>query len=236
MPFDFVNRRHYSVDYEKLLDELNCHEFLNDKYVQSEYFKRWIETLMNADKVITEELKTKESILKISLLLESEPEIFQMPMHHKNNDILIHFRVSFTNRIVSEEQKESGGQLIDINEFTDKDASINWTPVEENIDSYANTKEPIIMIPFLTGRYRNLVIDGNHRLTYKVKNNINDIHALIISEQSVIEQSLFSSEFDKLYYIMCNELSRMYDETHSKNTNAIELVQRSYLVDGKLKL
>ncbi|WP_252238317.1 hypothetical protein [Clostridium sp. VAP51] len=235
MPFDFKNLRHYSIDYGKLFEEFNSHRFVNDKHIQIEYLKAWFKVLMDADKVITEQLKTKESIIQLSQLLRSEPEIFKIPMYHKSNTIFIQFRATIANEIIPEEDKKNKYEFIDINEFVKKNSKICWNPVKENVDSYAEAKDPILMVPFLSGTYTKLVIDGNHRLTYKVKNNVNDIHALLISERTVIEQSLFSGTFDKLYYIMHNELNYMKIETDTKNTNAMELMNKSYLVDGKFK-
>lgn len=235
MPFNFLSKKHYSINYEELFNELNSNNFLNDEYVQSAYLSRWIEALMNADKIISEELKTKESIMKLSLSLQTEPEIFQIPMYHENITIPIHFRASIANRIIFREEKNKQAHLIDIKEFTKENSAIKWTPVNENVDSYKNAQDPIIMVPFLNGNYNYIVIDGNHRLTYKVHNNINNISAIAIAEQSVIDYSLFSSVFDKLYYIMSNEISHMYNEIYKKNTPAIELVQKSFIKDGKFK-
>lgn len=233
MPFNFYNYKHYSINYGNLFNELNSNKILSDKNLQVELLKLWIKHLKNADDTITNELKTQESITKLRLLLQSEPEIFQIPMHYQNNEMLLHFRASIANQAVQHQQKNS--QLIPLEEFTKKDSNIKWTPIETNVSSYLNSKKPILMVPFLNEQYNFLVIDGNHRITSKTENNINDIHALIISEQSVIEHSLFSSGFDKLYYIMNNELCRMTNETYYKKTNARELVQKSYLNGGTFK-
>lgn len=233
MPFDFLNFHPYSINYLKLFDEINSETILSDKNIQIEYIKIWMKTLEDHDNIIKNQLKTTESISKLSLLLQSEPEIFQLPINHQGNEILLHFRVSIANKIISEYKSES--QFIPLDEFVQEDSKIKWTPVNINVDSSSNSKEPIIIVPFLVNQYHYLVIDGNHRLTYKAKNNINDIHALIISEQTVIENSLFSSSFDKFYYIMHNELNHMANETYYKKANALELVQKSYLKDGNYK-
>lgn len=233
MPFDFCNYKHYSVNYLSLFNELNSNKILSDKNLQIEFLRSWMKHLKHADDTITNELKTQESIIKLRLLLQSEREIFQIPMYHQNNKIFIHFRVSIANQIMQEQQVS--GEFIPLNEFTNKDGDIRWTPVETNVQSYSNPKKPILMVPFFNGQCNLLVIDGNHRLTSKLKYNINDVHALTISEQAVIECSLFSSGFDKLYYIMNNELCRMINETNSEMTDPIELVRKSYLNGGTFK-
>jgi len=231
MPFDFLNYRHYSINYSNLFNELNSQKFLSDENIQIQYLEKWMEALEYHDDIIKNELKTQESILKLRLKLQSEPEIFQLPVNHKNMDVLLHFRASIANGIFP----KSEGQFIPLDEFVRKKSQFKWTPVETNVDAYSNSKEPIIVVPFLNNQYKYLVIDGNHRLTYKTKNNIDDIHALGISEQTVIEFSLFSSTFDKFYYIMFNELNHMANATHYKKANALQLIQKSYLRDGKFK-
>lgn len=233
MPFDFINKRHYSINYSNLFDELNSQKILSDEKLQIQHLKTWMNKLDDCDNIIKNQLNTKESILKLSLLLESEPEIFQLPIYYQSNEILLHFRVSIANEIISKFKSKS--QFISLTEFIEENREINWTPVNKNVDVYSNSKEPIIMVPFLFNQYNYLVIDGNHRLTYKTKNNINDVHALIISEQTVIEHSLFSSGFDKFYYIMINEINHMANATHFKKANALQLVQKSYLKDGSFK-
>lgn len=233
MPFDFINFRHYSINYSNLFNEINSQKILSDENLQIQYLKMWMKKLDDCDVYIKNQLNTRESISKLRLLLQLEPEIFQLPIHFQNNKILLHFRVSIANEIISKAKPES--LFIPLTKFVQKNSEISWTPVDTNVNSYSNSKEPIVMVPFLDRHYNFLVIDGNHRLTYKTKNNIDDIHALIISEQTVIEHSLFSSGFDKFYYIMSNELNHMANATHFKKANALQLVEKSYLKDGKFK-
>jgi len=233
VPFDFVNFRHYSINYSDLFNEINSKKILSDKNLQIQYLKIWLKELKDCDDILKNQLNTSESISKLRLLLQLEPEIFQLPIDFEHNKILLHFRVTIANKIISDVKDKS--QFIPLSEFIQKNSLFKWTPVNTNIESYSNSNEPIIIVPFLDRQYSYLVIDGNHRLTYKVKNNIDGIHALIISEQSVIEHSLFSSGFDKLFYIMYNELNHMANATHYKKENALQLVQKSYLKDGKFK-
>ncbi|MGL4572018.1 MAG: hypothetical protein ACRCVJ_13245 [Clostridium sp.] len=235
MPFNFSNFQHYSIDYTNLFNTLNSYNIFDNKELQTQYLKNWMHVLKEHDKILTEQLASKEDINKLILNLQSEPEIFQLPLHHESNTIFIHFRASIANLIIKHNKLESMAQHIDIHEFTKKDSKICWNPVNENVDRYVNSKGPIIMVPFYNGHHENLVIDGNHRITYKTKNNVNDIKALILAEQTTIGNSIFSSSFDKFYYIMHNEISHMVNEYHDKKTNVFELVRKSYLNEGKFK-
>lgn len=232
MPFDFINCKHYTIDYSDLFNELNSKRYLKDSNVQNKYLEVWIKTLMNYDRNITEQLKTKESIINMISLLQSEPEIFPYQMNYGKNEILIHFRVSIANELISSEGK---GEFVPIDEFVKEDRLIHWSPVNENVNSYSDANDPIIIVPFLHSNRSFIVIDGNHRVTYKVKNKINSISAVTISEQTVIEWSLFSSGFDKMFYIMWNEINHMAYATATENIDAMELVNKSYLVDERFK-
>lgn len=233
MPFDFRKYKHYSINYADLFDTINSNRILNDAYVQNHYLKRWREVLESQDSALTNQLNDEKSIFEMQLRLQSEPEIFQIPMYYSNVEILLHFRASIANALIASEKSKA--QHIPLSEFVRKDGAIQWDPVDINVDSYANAKEPIIAVPFLSNQYNLLIIDGNHRLTYKTQNNIDDIQVLIISEQTVIENSLFSSGFDKMYYIMHNEINHMANATNYQNISAMQIVQQSYLTDGKFK-
>lgn len=234
MPFDFRNFHHYSINYSDLFNELNSIKIVNDLSIQTGYLLAWLKKLSDLDEIITNQLNTQQSIFEMQLKLQSEKEIFQCEINYSNMKIFLHFRVSIANEIILPFKSKS--QLIPTNEFMRKDSDFKWTPVDTNVNSYSDANEPIIIVPLLNGIQRYLVIDGNHRLTYKTQHNIENINAIVISERTVIEQSLFSSVFDKYYYIMNNELERMAYQTLLNEVNADELVKKSYLYSGKLGL
>lgn len=232
MPFDYKKYKHYSINYSNLFDELNSKEILSDRKIQSEYLELWMRTLRTYDDIITKQLKSKEAINDAISYLQSKPEIFQFPSTYGSNEILIQFSASVANEIIPNGTK---GTFIPLDEFVKDDRSIYWTPVDEDVSSYSGADQPIIIVPYLNGQYGDLVIDGNHRITYKVKNNINNISAILISEQSVIDFAFFLSWFDMMFYIMHNELNHMINGTHLNKIDASKLIQKSYLVDKKFK-
>ncbi len=232
MPFDFLELKHYEVDYKELFEELNSQNLFSDRNAQNMYFMRWMEELKNCDKVIRNELNSKEDILRLSMFLRNEPEIFQLPMNHINNRIYIHFRVSIANDIIKSHGDVS--QYVELNEFRSSKSEIRWNPVDRHLTSQKRT-DPILIVPYKNNQYNYLVIDGNHRITYKVNNMIDDIRATFLAEESVIDMEIFSSSFDKLYYIMMNEINHIANLHHYKNYSAERLLNMSYLVDGKFK-
>ncbi|HAT4296236.1 TPA: hypothetical protein I9071_002639 [Clostridium perfringens] len=235
MPFDFINYKQYKIDYESLFNEFNSYKILNDKYLQEYYIKTWLNYLIRADNTILNETKNKIDILRISSLLIDEPEIFQQPLYYKDNNILIHFRISVLNSLISEEIKQKFSIVIKRDEFTNKKSDIYWTKVNLDEKNYKFVDEPVILVPFLMGNKDSLIIDGTHRITYSIKNN-KDINILPLSQTHLVENNLFSSGFDKLFYIMNNELNYMLKETMINNIDARELIKKSYLVDGKIKI
>lgn len=235
MPFNFNKNKHYKIDYVSLFEELNSQNILSDKEIQREFLMRWIEELKHADALVINQLLTREAIKEMNILRLSEPEIFGQPIHYKNTTVVINFRISAINRIISNEDKEKFTEIIKCDEFANKKGDIHWTIVDENVDRYKGCKEPVLIIPFIDGVHRWLLIDGNHRVTYSIKNNI-DVRAISIAQQTLIENNLFASSFDKLFYIMNNELQYMYDKTSINKISTEKLIIKSYLVDGKIKI
>lgn len=234
MPFDFLKMKPYKINYDTFFEELNKNKILNDKMLQEAYLRKWKEVLIEHDNVLLNGLKTSEDIKNLLNKMINEPRSFQLPIEFESNEILLHFRVDPIRKFIIE-NKINGG-FIDLNEFISENRSIEWNPVEEDVSHYSKNNEPIIMVPFFIGKTSHLVIDGNHRLTYKTKNKINNIHAVTIAEETVINNYMLASSFDKLYYTMHNELVYMGNKSITEDIEPLLLLQRSYLKDGEYKL
>ena len=169
--------------------------------------------------------------MQLRILMIKEPELFQLPIHHVDNNIFLHFRISNINEWTNAYREDS--QELEISEFVN--SNINWFPVDIDDNFKLTNIDPIIMIPFHNNEYNYLVIDGNHRLSYHIKKNMKSIKVINIAEVSVTESNIFASGFDKYYYIFMNELNHMARGTHYFKKNAIELMYTSFLTDGKLK-
>jgi hypothetical protein len=227
MPFDFANNKTYTIDYKGIFNEIMEQKILSDRALQFNYLNQWITVLKQHDDILMEQFSVEERILEFAIKIQSEPEIFQLPIHWKSSTMFLHFRVTIANSIIKDYYSKS--EDIPIDEFQGKCQSIYWTKVEENVERYAGNNTPIITVPYLSGKCDLLVIDGNHRITHALKNNISNIKTMIISEQSVIEQQIFSSSFDKLLYVFNNELCRFGNETMEGKNNDWNLIEKSYL-------
>lgn len=231
MPFDFCNNRHYKINYEELLDELNSLNFLNNKEVQKEFLSKWIEKLKASDEKITRYLTTKDGIEAFNKGRIIEPDIFQKHINFANNDVLIHFRVSAINDIIKNIPKDVKDKYIEIlnfTEFTKNDSNFFWTKRIGDVSKYKKCNEPIVLVPFLSGGY--LVIDGNHRVTCGVKYKTS-ITSILILERMLLENRLFVSEFDGLFYFMYNEIHHMYNECVVNNIKAEDVIKKSFLAN-----
>jgi len=200
---------------------------LSNNDIQAQYLSQWMSLLKKHDNILLNQFGTKKDIMEFVAKIQSEPEIFQLPIHWKNDTLFLHFRVSIVNKISKDFYSQS--EWIPITEFQGNNQCIYWTKVEENVERYMEYAQPIIAVPYFSGKYNLLVIDGNHRLTYSTNHNIENIRTLIISETSVIEQQIFSSSFDLMFYIFNNELVRFGNITAEGKENDLKLIQKSYL-------
>lgn len=233
MPVDFLNVKPYEINYDDLFSEINFNRILSDKFLQEMYLKQWKKVLIEHDNIVVNQIKNPKEILKLIKAVKDESETFQLPIIFQNNKILLHFRVAYIQKLLSGQEVIS--ENVDLNNFTSEDSTICWTPVEGDVSIYSGYDEPIIMVPLAIGKKTCIVIDGNHRLTYKVRNNINRVNVISICEKSLIEYNMLVSSFDKLFYIMLNELNYMANITASEDIDPLLLIQRSYLTDGIYK-
>jgi hypothetical protein len=233
MPFDFDKMEHYSVDYDHLFEEINKQKILDNKVVQSHYLNHWRNALEKKDGEITKKLSTPKGIMDLSLFMKNEPELFQIKVDYKKTKVLLNFKVSKAKKITSDAISHS--LHIPLSNFIGKDSNIYWNPVSSDVDFCNTVRDPILMVPYLSNQYNDLVIDGNHRLTYKTSKKIDDIRALIIAERTVIDHNLLFTDFDLMYYIMQNEINRIWYATNEKGAKAMNIVQKSYISDGVYK-
>lgn len=232
MPFDFLKLKHYDINYESFRNELLKAQIFNDIQIQKMYINRWIKELSERDRILYNSLDSVDKIEIYKKRKLSEPQTFQLPMHHKNNTILLHFRASHANKVIKGSYEQAS--IIPLSEFSKSESIVSWTPVESDVSIYRGNNKPIITVPFYSSGYTLLVIDGNHRLTQKVNDNEKSIRVINLAEVSVVDWNLLASDFDKLYYIFVNEIFHMSNATYN-GTDACKLINMSYLCSGRYK-
>jgi hypothetical protein len=207
---------------------------LSDKKMQERYMQEWFSKLQEADYILKEQMKSPESIIRCKLEMQKEPENFQFPLYFDNNIVYIHFRVSYLNELCRINELES--EQIAIEEFIGNKQSIYWSPRSTDVESYAGFTTPIIIVPFLINNQKQLVINGNHRLTYAQKHKYTSIPSLCISANSLIDTKCFSSYFDILFYIFYNEIAIFSDLTVNTKAGVNAIIQASHLYQPDIHL
>lgn len=224
MPFNFNLMQSYTLDYNDFYNELKDKPILSDRYVQDLYLNRWFQELKYLDNFLVSELNSKEAVLKAIDKIKEEPESFQFPIKFNCGTIYIHFRISYMNHLC----KGIKGVLEPIESFVGPKQFIYWSPIDKNVANYSNVSNPIIVVPYINDKYSELVIDGNHRLTYAVNYKKSFISTVFLSADNICRSLGFSSAFDANFYIFYNEIA-LYSRLTEMGYKTEELLEKSYL-------
>lgn len=233
MPINIMTGKPYIINYSNMRRELMEMEIFHDKELQKMYVDKWVAELMEADKNSVDSYtdpKNQSMIMKEKM---EAPEIFRTIVKMKENEMFIHFRVS---RIIQMLHMsgitESDAIDISINEFIDK-KSINWTGTEDFIDR----EDPIIIFPFTIGEtYKELVVDGNHRVTTAIQKKKKIVKAIIVDPNAAELNHMLSSSFDELLYVFQNEVVWMGSHYNENIEDEKILITQSYFVCGSVNV
>lgn len=231
MPINMMTGEKYNIDYEKMRIELMEMSIFHNKQIQKLYVDKWITELMEADKTSTNMYFDPANKVNIVQEKLEAPETFHTLVKYKNNNMYIHFRVSRINQLIKMQGlTESDAQEIGIEEFEQR---INWTETDKLVER----GDPIIIVPFTIGRYlKELVVDGNHRVTTAIKNKKKSIKAFPVSAQWLVDNNLFSTSFDKLLYIFQNEVVWIGSFYNQMVADERILIAHSYFSSGEVKV
>lgn len=233
MPIDYINKKEYRINYEAMKEELMQTRFLHNPQVQETYIENWIDFLKACDKeAVTSFSDPYEQILLAKEQLDA-PEIFQAQINYKSNIAFIHFRVSRILQVLELNGiDDSYADIIEISEFT-SDQQIQWT--QPNSSSHFNCLNPILMVPFTIAHYKELVIDGNHRIAKAIQDNAKGVKAISLSPEALVEGNLFVSRFDKFLYIFQNEVVWIGSQFNSLSHDD-DMIRASYFESGSVNV
>lgn len=233
MPVNYLTHEIYSVNYEKLFDELMENQFLDNVKLQHDYLKFWIEQLKQQDQIEVKQFKDKNfAQLMLKEDLEA-PEKYMLELVYKSGIINIFFRVS---RILQLTKSISDNkdmiQYLPMSDFVEENSYIKW----DKTDCINKIKsEPILLVPLTMDKYIKLVaIDGNHRLTVWMNNKKADVPCLILDGQWIIDNDMICSSFSKLIYIFQNEMVALGTYTKRDHIDSISLINKTFLKTRKL--
>lgn len=233
MPINMMTGEKYRIDYKKLQIELMNMPIFHNKNIQQMYVDKWVAELMEADVDSTNSyLDPANKELMVREKLEA-PETFQTVVHMKDNEMYIHFRVSrILQKLKMSGITEADATDISIEEFKEKKI-INWTETNKTVER----EDPIIIVPFTIGEtYKELVIDGNHRITTAIKNNKKTLKAIILDPNEMVANHLFSSSFDLLLYIFQNETVWMGSHFLQNVPDERILMTHSFFMSGNVNV
>lgn len=94
---------------------------------------------------------------------------------------------------------------------------------------------PIIVVPLDISDKEYVVIDGNHRLSERIRLGKQDVDMIIISENTLIQQKLFLTRFDCLLYIALLEIDNVVNWM-SKGRHMISLLPQSFILNRSSKM
>lgn len=233
MPINMMTGKPYGINYPNMRKELMEMKIFHDKELQQMYVDKWVAELMEADKNSVASYTDPNNQSMIMMEKMEAPETFQTIVNMQENELLIHFRVS---RIIQMLQMsgitEADAIEISIDEFIDKKV-INWT----STDSIVDREDPIIIFPFTIGKtYKELVVDGNHRVTTAIQKKKKMIKAIIVDPDAAVLNHMLSSSFDELLYVFQNEVVWMGSHYNENIEDEKMLIMQSFFMCGNVNV
>lgn len=233
MPINMMTGKPYGINYPNMRKELMEMKIFHDKELQQMYIDKWVAELMEADKNSVTSYTDPNDQSMIMMEKMEAPETFQTIVNMQENELLIHFRVS---RIIQMLQMsritEADAIEISIDEFIDKKV-INWT----STDSIVDREDPIIIFPFTIGKtYKELVVDGNHRVTTAIQKKKKTVKAIIVDPNAAVLNHMLSSSFDELLYVFQNEVVWMGSHYNENIEDEKMLIMQSFFMCGNVNV
>lgn len=229
MPINMMTGKSYSINYLNMRKELMGMKIFHNKELQQLYVDKWVAELMKADKksvISYTDPKNQSIIMKEKL---EAPETFQSIVKMQENEMYIHFRVSRIIQMLKNSGiAEADAIDISIDEFIEKKI-INWTGTDFLVDR----EDPIIIFPFTIGKtYKELVVDGNHRVTTAIKKKKKIVKAIIVDPNAAVSNHMLSSLFDELLYVFQNEVVWMGVHYNQNTEDEKLLIMQSFFASG----
>lgn len=234
MPVNMMTDKVYRIDYDAWGREINEIRIFNNPAIQKIYTDKWMQILKELDKQVCKDyydLNIRTAMLKEKA---EAPENFQLPIYYETNNMYIQFRVSRILQLM----KASGFSIndainIDIKEFTDMHTDIKWT---QTVDKVKIKTQPIIMAPLALDKYYKwIVIDGNHRITDAVAKGIKEIKAFCLDANSLVQENMFCTSFDKYLYIFQNESVALATLIQKEGYSEEEAFKLTYFYSGEVQ-
>ena len=228
MPIDFSTMLPYDIDYIDLMKHFETFPIFDNRNLQKNHLNKWKTVLKSADSKIRKIFKNPKKLKDILDIVMTE-ESFQQVTHFGKNTVILNFTIAPLVKLA--EQNKQNAIEIPLTYFEKSREFVTWTPISQT-DNRSLKVLPILLTHFYNARtFGFLLIDGNHRVSQAIKNHDKTIEALIFDPRYMLNDNIFRSEFDKLFFIFQNEL---YYLSHCKKQHQMkdkELLSRSYLAN-----
>ncbi|WP_283261990.1 hypothetical protein [Streptococcus dysgalactiae] len=152
-----------------------------------------------------------------------EEEIFDIPLHFEGTEATISFNID---QLINELQKRNfTTNTINTQQFL-KHTYFNKTKLLENRhlisyalkESFHSVKNEPIIILSTNFTYPTIVLDGNHRVDFAVKNQIPSLQAYTIDSQFLVSRPhLFSNQISYLIFCFLEDIANLDRSLHEKH-------------------
>jgi hypothetical protein len=228
MPINLTTQTWYEISIDKLMSYIDSAVHIyNDKLLQKVYFEEWGRLLSRDDKILRNEFDSGLFTKLYNIGVEKEPEMFQFPIILEDQTILLHFRVSYMNKLI--DMSGHAGEKTSIDDFVSKTSFIKWSPPEETAKYFLDLERPVITVPMPYGQYHLLVIDGNHRIAMKQNIGSKEIAVWNFALKTVKDNKLLSSGFELNFYLFYNEVVSLGNLKINEELPDHILMQKSWL-------
>ena len=222
MPYNYYTLSNYSINYNslfKLIRKSAKGKIFHSRLYTEKYLNEWYHILKKAD---------QESLnIDISLDKNLFDQNFQFPITYNKQTIYIHFSVSELLNLLPQDY-ETQADFIPTEYFLPPYQKLLWNPIDNFNETIPLSTLPVIAVEYLHGYTDYLIIDGNTRLT-KWTQTKKEIPTARISANSLVQNNLFPSKFDKLYYAFLYDMVSLADLRKSGDFSDTALLNISFL-------
>lgn len=133
------------------------------------------------------------------------------------SEIRLHFNIDEASRLISRHHIRTL-YVSDFSESADSGAPIRYSHCDLPTNyPYETCGTPIIIVPYYFGGFRYLVIDGNHRVTARMRSAVKTVPGVILTP--IDASSLISSAFERGIYTFICEGEKLQESIRHSNVN-----------------
>ncbi len=212
MPYIIDKNNHikkHNFDYENFYNDLLQNILFKNNH---SYLSNWFEIISKAE--MNNDLKE----------LECLNTTFEYELPVANQNFYFHFNVERISKEIMKHPFKYPPFKIKTSCFSDN-AIVSYTHIDYN-NKHIKSKKPIIIIPMLQDNAEYLVIDGNHRVSAKLDNNIKKIRCIVYTPSHIYD---FHFKIDFVMWMFINEINNFSDLIHEYNVEMNDLLKQSYI-------